>query len=202
MEVVKVHLLATVLVTQALALYEGKVPYFPIEISRTAASSPMAMRSLTTGFATLLITLVYTHTLNAVTLTMWGGLMIVALVPDTFSWALHMLGVAIVLVAACVHVYHRRDMALLPTLVCVGTVYGIRLVLKAGVMLALDPQSCASRGQPLGTMMSVLFSRTLDVMMHGPLAFGDAETWRQVAPVFKVCGVLQWVAFYALSFVL
>lgn len=74
MDAVKLHLAATVMATQACTLYSGAAPYFPIEISRTAASSPSASRALATGFATLLATMLYTKTLNAVTFTMWAGL--------------------------------------------------------------------------------------------------------------------------------
>lgn len=202
MNAVKLHLLGTVVATQVVALYDGAVPYFPIEISRTAASSANANRALATGFATLIVTMLYTKTLDAVTFAMWLGLMIVALVPDTRNWSLHMLGVAIVFAAALAHVYRHRDVSLVPPVLCAGVVYLIRLVLKAVVMLMADAKVRAAVSQSWSALFAAMFERTMDVMMRGPLAYNDDNTWAMVGPVFKVCGVLQWVAFYALSFVL
>jgi len=204
MDAVKCHLLVTVLATQACALYEGAVPYFPIEISRTAASSPMAMRALAIGFVTLGITLWRTQTLDVITGTMWLGLVVVAAVPDTLNWVLHMAGVAVVFAAAVVHAHRSRNIALVPPLVCAVTVYALRIVLKVGVMLAFDPKVRLGLGRGIVPLAKLGFARTLDVMMLGPGAYGEdaATLWPVIAPIFKVCGVLQWVAFYALSFVL
>lgn len=201
MNAVKLHLLVTVVASQAVALYDGAVPYFPIEISRTAASSANANRALATGFATLLVTLLYTKTLDVVTFTMWVGLMVVALVPDTLNWTVHMLGVVIVFVAALAHVYRHRDAALLPPVICSAVCYGIRIILKAAVMLWADPKVRAATALSFSSLFSVLFERSRDVMLRGPMAT-DAKTWAMIGPTFKVCGVLQWVSFYALSFVL
>src|SRR5580700_7675823 len=102
---VKLHLLATIVITQVIALYDGQVPYFPIEISRTAASSTNAKNALAVGFGLLIVTLFFTRSLNDITVAIWVGLMFVALIPDTLNWWLHMLGVFIVFAAASVHVY-------------------------------------------------------------------------------------------------
>lgn len=213
MNAVKIHLLSTVLVTQAAALYDGAVPYFPIEISRTAASSPRASNALATGFCTLILTLFYTQTLDSITFAMWLGLVILALVPDSKNWALHMFGVWIVFAAACAHVYRRReDVSLLPPLVYATAFYLFRIALRTLVILNFDPKAQAAvlaltmRGERnVPKVLKVLFDRAMDVMMRGPLALDEdhrTEVWNRIGPAFKLCGVLQWVSFISLSFVL
>ena len=199
METVKLHLLAAVIATQAVALYDGAVPFFPIEISRTAASSPRATNTLATGFATLIVTMIYTKTLDAVTFSLWLGLMVIALVPDSVSWTVHMLGVVALVAAACAHVYRRRQIALVPPLLCALAIYGIRIVFKLVLLFTVDKQVIAAAAS---NKLSIAFERSMDIMMRGPLAYNnDPELWNLVGPTFKICGVLQWAAFFALSFV-
>lgn len=201
MDAVKWHLATTILVTQAVALYDGRLPYFPIEVSQTAASSSSSLGAFTTGIASLLVTLIYTESLTDVTLALWVGLMVVALVPGTLSWSVHMLGVAIVFLAAGVHVY--RAMAKEPSkwipLAWAILLFSLRVVIRSMVIWSIHPPS-----PTWYSSLEMLVQRTRAVMELGPLAFEPslrARLWPWIGPTLKLCGVLQWVAFFALSLV-
>lgn len=211
MHAAKIHLLLTILATQIVALFVGGVPYFPIEISRTAASSKLASGCLSIGAITLIITLVAANELTPITFMMWAGLLIVALIPDNVFMLAHMLGVVIIGVAACLHVFSARSTkdgrSLSPLLVSFAMIYSLRWVLKVGVMLLHDP-AINRPGREwthvnLLSLSSELTERALDIMLNGERAFGgNTAAWNDIRPLFQVAGVLQWVAFYTLSLVL
>jgi hypothetical protein len=211
MDAVKVHILATVLATQATALLKGSAPYFPIEISLTASSGPEASIVFALGLASTLVTVYLAKAVNWFTLAVCAGLVLVA-VPDTgrpLALVVHLGGVAVVWVSAMARLYVLRDWTSLPVAIAAVGVFAVRLVFKVCVLLAYDPAVRASIRTPVwlipfdGPLRALVMQRAIDIMHRGAAAFGKSPeqqlAWQAIAPVFKVCGVLQWVAFYALS---
>lgn len=105
MECVKGHLLAVVLATQVSALIWGKVPYFPIEISRTAASGAIPLTVFRVGVASSILTLLLARSLNPLTCSVWLCLTVICVFDDVNFWALHMLGVGGMILVAIYSVY-------------------------------------------------------------------------------------------------
>lgn len=214
MEATKLHLLVAIVATQAVALYNGKLPYFPIEISRTAASSLLATRVLSGGFISAIITMYLSKALTWHTFIMWMGLCITAMVPDTRSIVGHMFGPVLVFVGALTHALNNPHP--LETVSAVGMamiIFVLRICLKVGVLLLFDTSSrstVTSLWSIVGHahVRNTVKNRALDIMFRGDEAFIAATNTinpaakQAIVAVFKVCGVLQCVAFYALSFVL
>lgn len=202
----KVHILLTILATQGISLYDGRVPYFPIEVSRTAASSDLANTVMGLGFSTLFFTLYETNQLNPVTTLLAVGLCLVAAIKDTESFWGHMFAVGLVFGAACWHLYIRvakfgipPSELLVPFLWAMG-VWALRIVFRSLAMLYLDPklEHERVRGTWLG-LTQAGFNRTREIMLKGPLAFEKDSDWFKIVPTLQICGVLQWVSFFALS---
>lgn len=206
MEAVKIHMLATILATQLVAIYDGSVPYFPIEISRTAASSPTATHVLGAGILSMLPLLYRTNTLNVMTYGMWLGLAIVAIVPDTVSKSGHMAGVAVLYIAALARIFTELNAAAFMHFLCSLFIFGIRLFFKVGILLLYDTPTRQSWRTPTDIFFNprvgqTIYNRSMEIMFGGPSAFKYVEDASVILPIFKVCGVLQWVSFYMLSFV-
>lgn len=202
MDVAKAHLLATVVATQCTALLAGSVPYFPIEVSRTIASGPLPTLVFRLGVWSLGLSLCWTRTLTWNTAALWLSVVWIAEFDDVRHWALHMMGVGM-LFAACTFssVQHRGTAALLP-LGAAFTIYVLRILLKlAAVLLFLVEEWPMSNGTPSTTLVNVGrvgFDKSMDIMYRGAVAC--PRSYEHVLPMFKLGGVLQWAAFYALSF--
>jgi len=202
---VKLHLLATIVITQAIAVNKGAVPYFPIEISRTAASYEVAGATFTAGILTLTVTLVWTAPTNCVTFGLWLGLVIVALVPDTVSVWLHMAGVAIVFMTTILHIYLRsatetwQGLAI-PIAWAIG-IFALRIIVRSLVLFVFARQFY--RFKTYADVLEFCLTVSRNLMFYGRNTFPEGvlgdEAWAAIKPTMQICGVLQWVAFYALS---
>ncbi len=188
---VKLHLLVTVLIVQTLALLDrvSTLPYFPIEISRTAASSHMAGLAFRAGAVTSFVTLYYTDALNWVTLLLWVGLMIIAFVPDNLHFAGHMSGVGVVFVASLLQAWDRPNGLIILTVAML--LFLSRNVLK---FLVLQHDSRASWFSL--DLYKEVTARNFAIMFSPP---GQTQVAPDVLNVFRLGGVLQWVSFCTLS---
>ncbi len=185
MDAIKIHLLVTIIATQVVALfYERTVPYFPIEISRTAASGKTSLLTFRVGILTIILSLLWTGQLTLITFLLWIGLSIVAVFDDVSYWGLHMIGVGVVFVIMTVHTFQHG--AMMPIL-CALIIYGLRFVLDAGTLLYYE--QCAFDITHFTTLHK-------DIMYRGSIACKRPDI---VIPVYRIGGLLQWTAFYALS---
>ena len=209
MEAAKLHLFATVILTQATAVWSGNLPYFPIEISRTAASGMAPLLVFRTGVTLLLATLYSSKCLDWTTLFLWAGVMVVAFVPDTVHLVVHNLGVLVVFLTAGYYVYRHAHSTALPPLLCAVVIFLLRLAFKMLVLVIYDKYANAyflNAGSYV-TAIRGIHKRGSEFMFMGRAAYGttlseaDETAWTAISGVFKVCGVMQWVAFYALSLV-
>jgi len=178
MQAVKIHLLCTIVATQAAALLcADKLPYFPIEISRTAASSSESYWIFLIGVA--LLPGYMPVVVEASTLLVFAGLFVLALCDDVRYYRLHMFGVLLVVMGCVYRVAFETK--------------GLRWpALAAGL---LQVAVIAAYGRPNITWLEVA-QQQQRVLFHGVDGFESREA---ILPVFRVCGVLQWVVFYAFS---
>lgn len=200
---VKLHLACTVLATLlAAVLVDRRVPYFPIEVSRAAASGPVASWALRWGARTLGVTLLATDSFTATTTALWISLSAIALFDDVRFWAAHMGGVVGLFAVAILAATSRGRGAALPLLAGV-LLYALRLVFKVAAIVfyempAAPPLQTLARLLVDGETREIVFRRSMAVMFHGAKACADPA---HTLPMFQLGGVLQWVVFYVLAFV-
>jgi hypothetical protein len=191
------HVVAVILATQAVAFFidptfntskrERLIPYFPIEISRTAASLPYAANVFKLGVASLAIHLPLFDSTDAQDslYPIWLGLVIVALFDDATYWGAHMLGVLIMAMGFIPLLFERDRLILFCSAVLI---YGIRIILKGIVVACLEFDVSVTQ---LPWILPSVFRKSLEIMQRG-------SSHSFVTDVFRVCGVLQWVSFYLL----
>lgn len=179
---------------------DGSVPYYPIEISRTATGSVswyVFAYGLTACSGVLWWEirdkLIQQHVGIIIT---WIGLLLLAWVDDVTSWSVHMLGAALLGVGTTMHVllYHQREHLVI--VACALFLYAARLVLKTAVVMALELRIPLSAWSSLATsseMRAKLITTSLSIMYDGnvvnPLTLG----------VFRTTGVMQWLVFALMS---
>lgn len=194
---VKLHLFLTVVCVQVAALFvDRNVPYWPIEISRMAASGPMALQAFRIGTLTLGAAMAMDGTwTEPVLLLLWLAMFIIAWVDDVTSQTGHMFGVALLGASACWQTSLRGREAV-PIFVIASVVFVARLVLKASTVWWNE---VGGRNLPL---FHLLLPKTwFRIASHAKaLMFGERafkSVWTHTA--FATAGALQWCVFAVLS---
>ena len=190
MTAAKIHLLVTIVVQTLVCLKDpvSTLPYFPIEISRIAASSRVGKFVFQVGVATLIFTLLLSSEFNGTTLFLYFALMLIAYFDDVNNWGLHMLGVGLLFLVGVYHLYNEGSSVLRPILVAT-LIYFTRLLVKMVVMC-----DCTQYHLFLidSEFRSSIFRQALQIMYHG-------SSDPVIITTFKLCGVLQWLSFYVFS---
>lgn len=186
MSAAKWHVLLTVLLTQALAYWKGNLPYFPIEVSRTAASDPLALNAFRIGILTLIFTLQTTEPYHTAKLFVWLALVCIAVFDDENYKMLHVVGLVMLGFGMAWLAALRKPYGW-PILLTAAVIYGIRLVFKFGVLYWFEMDRLDFVGA--GHLALAIMSKGQASCKHAPV----------VLPIFQICGVLQWCCFYALS---
>jgi hypothetical protein len=227
MRAAKLHILATVVLSAVTGLLYGKLPFFPIEISRAASSCPESLLVFRTGAVCLIGTLWITDSINAVTLLLWAGFSAIAVFDDNSNLTMHFVGVGIVLLATTYHVYLRYAppadkkggsfLSSLPramlgflwncrfTLALALVILVARLAVKSSVVLFFEVGLPAWAWAPfrpdivkLGlSLLRQVFDRALEIMYVGEKGCPSHPTI--VLGAYRVAAVMQWVMFYVLS---
>lgn len=161
----------TIILTAWVGVYlDHSVPYFPIEISRTATgprSRIIFPVGATIAFLVAIAECLF-HNVSFLSLLPFSGFMLLTLVDDEQSWTVHMAGVALMM---CSMVWklqtHYIELGIL------AFMYSVRIVLKAIV---------SWNGSIGGTFN---YARKL-------MYTGRFENIFQVV-VYRVAGVLQWI---------
>lgn len=193
MRAVKIHLLVAVLATQAAALLvDCRVPYFPIEISRTAASGPVALFLFRAGVLTLPLTALYAGCARLQFWALWVSLLVIALYDDLRWHGMHMFGVTLLAVVFAVLARDAGPQGI-HIFTIAGYLYAARLVLRFGVVLFFETPDNATVS--LTTLVQAGF-HTLTVLLVGaPACKAPAIT----IAAFRLSGILQWLSFAVLS---
>ena len=198
----KRYLLALILVVQSIALLSTdpneQIPYFPIEISRTAATTALNRWVFPLGVL-LLVPVVLRidgpRTRSPMRFTVaWSGLFMLAWFDDKHHWLLHTIGVAVMVVGLLVACGKWNGvspgMELLwqnERLIAGLVLYAVRVVLKVTVMVLFEAQSLIAP--------SLLLAKGQAIALHGASATQGPFT----LSVFRLCGALQWSAFWLLA---
>lgn len=183
--------------------WERSVPYFPIEISRTAGSSQLAHTVFIWGIISLLPTLLYESfvTFHAVSETLilgnplfiWPFILSIAWFDDKRHFVLHNVSVSCMLFMVACHAITGENRHLkIPIFVCVQLLAAVSVLMKAiGIIYMEFEHPWQSLRFPSVVTMA---NRTISVMYEGAANEMDA-----MKPIFQVTGAMQWLAFYLLS---
>jgi hypothetical protein len=183
----KLHVLATVALTFAAALYAGRVPYFPIEISRTIATDPTAGFVFRSGIASVLGTMWFTNVLTKQTFALWVSLMVIAFFDDNKYWWTHMLGVAMLMIVSTYRVKEKGEEALV-ILTASFALFVFRILMKIVVVMMWELPHLHNESRFIDSVIGAY-----DGVM--------TATHRSAKSLlmFKLGGVLQWVVFWLVS---
>lgn len=180
----KLYLVTVVLAT----LYVATPPYFPIEISRCAASNPVAHRMFSLGM--LILIPVYFLTANtqkdyAYVMPILNALSLIGTFNDVENYELHMLGVIMFVVFVAFKIYSEKRS---PTIFAIGfAFYCVRFAIKLHALWFFENAASES--------YAMIVQRNFDIM------FGRA--WLphpRTLVAFQFAGLFQWIFLGALLY--
>lgn len=199
LEAAKIHLFITIILTQLSSILYNEIPYFPIEISRTAADGGVITKYIfNIGLISLIITLLFTNNINKETFVLWFGLSMIAYFDDKQHWVLHNIGVLILFLVAMFNAYKIGGESVLLVLLALS-INTLRIGFRFLVVMYFEMNIGISYlwNHPQSTITEI-FNLSKNIMYKGHLACNNPSV---TIPFFKVSGVLQWVSFYVLSFI-
>jgi hypothetical protein len=173
----KLYLFTVVLAT----LYVATPPYFPIEISRCAASNPMAHRMFSLGM--LILIPVYLLTANtqkdyASMIPIINALSLIGTFNDVDHYEIHMLGVVLLVTFVWLKLYNEKRS---PTISAIGfAFYCVRFAIKLHALWFLENAASES--------YAMIVQRNFDIM------FG--HVWPRhprTLVAFQFAGLFQWI---------
>jgi len=199
----KILLLWCILATWTAAFRDRSLPYFPIEISRTATGS-LSKNVFRYGVSLCTLAMLYEST-TRVDYIAWAGLLLLAWVDDVTSLQWHQVGVAVmgfgVLLKALLSENISYNILLFIT---AAIIYALRLLIKVGVLVVLEFRKPLNADTLLGILWNVenfrdkLLAQAYAIMFKGE---SRAEHPKASIYLFSLCGVLQWLVFFIFSFI-
>jgi hypothetical protein len=181
----KLTILCIVTTLQTVALRWGSVPYFPIEISRTAQASIINQWVFPIASVLLPLVMVQTNEWDNKYIPSLFGLILLAYFDDKTHLVMHQIGVVIMVFCALNVIiyapdYWNRFMLFLCALALLLT----RIVLKVFIVSTVELGSYS----PQAIMM-----KSIQIMYDGAYA---CQYPQYTIPIFQLGGLLQWVTFY------
>lgn len=213
----KEYIFGTVILTQLSAIIYNKVyqtgslPYFPIEISRTAASNPFSYIILFGGAILSVVNLIQTLKPQS-TLSMFGiilggaGLVCLAIFDDVNHWAMHMLGVLGLMIGSFFAIFFSPA-NISPQLKFIYLTLILSLMFSRWIIKTLAVMAFEMGHEDIDSIPALIdfitndstrrfvLNKSLDIMYHGENVCRNPGL---TIPMFKVAGILQWVVFYLL----
>ena len=197
MEVLKTQLLVTVILTQIASLYFGDVPYFPIEVSRTAASSKLGLFVFRVGMCSSITSLLFYYRVLAYNhFFAWVSLVTIAVFDDIKWPAMHVVGLVMLATSGTIAAYTANNGAYLVCLAALLTI--IRLAVRGLAILKYESNDVDVYEDRMWSLKRLVyrcilaFRRSAHIMKTG-------QTEQKVLIWFRVSGVLQWVTFFVLA---
>ena len=189
-----IHMFATVVGVMLTSLFvDKKLPYFPIEVSRMAASGPVALLTFRIGCTTLFLTTWAIDgfpSYNIILLCV--SLAVIAIFDDVRSLLGHMLGILGLAVCASIQVW-SKPLLVWTCLVPAAAIYLLRVILKAYFIHFWE------RRQPFRLLFNVHVQEE-NVLYGVDLMFGKRKfVYAETEMIFELGGFLQWVVFVILG---
>jgi hypothetical protein len=190
----KLHLLSGIIILNIIGIFfDSPPPYYPIELSRIAASRSLSLNwfrflilSLVVHF--FIIDEIKTYSLPCI----WFSLLIIVVFDDFNHWWLHMLGVAGLFLSV---IFYGIETSHMPSTVnnafIIGTIvilWATRVAIKVAAIYFFE----LKEGQGFGDIGKI----SQDIMYNGPSVCMNPEI--TMIP-FKLGGVIQWTCFWLMS---
>lgn len=204
----KYHCLLVVCSTFACALlFDQTVPYFPIEISRTASTGRYAQHVFKWGITSILLSLLYEHLYLDSVWFIWFGIMIAAWFTDKDHLYIHGAGVLVIMSSVFYSVVVISEPHLLQRRLCIFTsaiaIEGARMAFKGYVVWFVEMDGGVI-WSPYAYWKACI--NHADIAAHVIKLMFTVEAVEEVAvvpaltlPVLRVTGVMQWLAFYLMT---
>ena len=190
------------------------MPYFPIEISRTASTGHFSQLVFKWGVASILFTLVYesffaksaaanTAAEDPTLFLVWLGILIAAWIPDRESMVIHGMGVLIIILAVAIKVFSSEAHLVQRNLCIFSCALGIesaRMLVKGFVVWFVELDG-GKVWDPFAYVLAVynyheITRHIMKVMFEG---VDHAVVPALTIPVLRVTGVMQWLALYLMT---
>jgi hypothetical protein len=174
----KLYLIVIVLVT----VYFSNPPYFPIEISRCAASTPFANDIFSMGLIQSFLIYAITAQKPGVPIhisffCIWLSLSIIGLFNDVDYWIMHMFGVTALVLSILWKIHQeQRTYSLLLSAVAL---YMTRFIIKAHALLFLEQVPFKNLAK---ANFDIMFGNTVVTVMNP-----------RTLVAFQFAGVFQWI---------
>lgn len=181
----KLLLFTLVLAIQCIALIWGVVPYFPIEISRTAQSSTINLWLFPLCVMILPCLMVFCGEFHTKYIISLSGLVLLALFDDKRHWLMHIIGVVVMIMGTFYSIlYSGESRGRFVLLCCAFILYVTRIAMKAFIVAFVEIHSFS---------VSAIMTKSMDIMYYGALY---CQYPQYTIPVFQIGGLLQWIVFY------
>ena len=192
---IKAHLFILVISIQLIALLtENTLPYFPIEISRTAETGELNRILFPIGALTLGITLCLINQFKLKYFVSWLGLVVLSYFDDKRYHLLHMLGVLIMFIGfALIGMNSRTKNADLVVILCAVLIYLIRILIRVIVVALLEVETHQMFN------IYVIGMKILEISYTGTVACRNPV---HTLTIFRISGVLQWLTFVMIASIL
>lgn len=208
----KNHLLITAILTQLSALFyngsNNNLPYFPIEISRTASSNTYSWCILIIGSISSIWHIVYddvlTYHMKIGLGIAWAGLCGLALFDDLSYLRAHMYSSYIMIIGGLYTIYVSPGTSIKVKVIfiaCALLLFISRLVIKTIVIMGIEMEQNLFSIHPWWALATdsgfrnSIKSNIVNIMFNGEIACRHAQ---YTLTLFKATGVMQWLFFYVL----
>lgn len=190
---IKVNLFLVILLTQLASIFfqPEKLPYFPIEISRSASSNELSRFIFMAGMAFMFFPIMYSGELEKY-FPVWVSVMILAYFDDKNYWLLHMVGVFLLFVTSFYRIYHCGFREFYIAFIAL-ILYVMRVFFKFFTVAYLEQQI---HPFDLPYNLQSIFDQTKQIMYLGASVCRYPEI---TLSVFRITGVMQWCVFYLLT---
>ena len=178
----RIYIVSLVLSIQAIAIFTGKLPYFPIEISRTAEASPYNRILFPIGVICLPLFMYAMNEWSNAYLLALAGLIILAVIDDKTSLMGHQIGVAIMAIGSFYAIFSLDNLRTrLSLLLCAALLFCGRVAMKVIAVVLFEGLYSFSQVK----------DKCIEIGYNGMTRHPQF-----LIPVFQVCGVMQWLVFY------
>lgn len=189
-------------------LVDRSVPYFPIEISRTAAGGRYSLIVFRYGIASILPVILYEYyqtgfsqPLLMTPLPLWPCILIAAWFEDYQHLVLHGAGVLAMFALVCANVLLYGDTTRrVPVLACALMIETLRMGMKGFIVMftefdnsVWDVKVYMYALLNVGGLRDRIVTHILNIMFLG---VDYCMIPQLTLPVLRVTGLLQWIAFY------
>jgi hypothetical protein len=191
--ITKYYVFGLLLITILTSFFiDTHIPYFPIEISRTA-SGGLAYYILSIGIPPLILTSYIDNNLTNGRFMMITSLFIIACFDDKTHLYEHLIGVFLLMITFLINAI-QSDGKMVVVLTCF-VLYILRIIIKTGFVLifVFKKNTLNDLGQMFNTIQDIMYNGENAMLLKGNM------NKDYIINAFRLCGMIQWMVFWFMS---